>query len=253
LQDMDRSLYLQELIDAGITTFKIEGRLKDEDYVTNIVAYYRQKLDTLHPTPYTLHHYTYGFTPNPEKTFHRGATDYFLHGRTRPMANWDTPKSTGERITDICDLHPGDGLCFGDQGCSINAIENGKIIPNKPISIPTDVSLYRNLDIQFQRSLHAERRIPLDILFEEVREGFRLTYSSPLTCSEASSKLSTQVFAFRKDPAKSPERALQTIKEQLSKLGDTIYYAHQIDIKTQPYFIPISQLNLWRRTLLEHL
>ena len=104
LQDMDRSRYLAEMIEAGITTFKIEGRLKDRDYVTNIVAYYRQLLDqiiTANPnlqqasTPSVQ---TYNFTPNPAKTFHRGQTDYFLHKRTPQMANWDTPKSTGEKI-----------------------------------------------------------------------------------------------------------------------------------------------------------
>lgn len=238
LQDMDRSLYLQELIEAGVTTFKIEGRLKDADYVTNIVAYYRQKLASSKLST----QYTYTFTPNPEKTFHRGATDYFLHGRTRPMANWSTPKSTGERITDLRDLHPGDGLCWGDQGCQVNAVEHGHIVPNKPITIPQNTPLYRNYDIAFQRSLHAERRLPMDILFEEVPEGFRLTFNGV-----------SQVFANSKTPAKDPERALHTIREQLSKLGDTIYYVHQIDVNTAPYFIPVSQLNLWRRTLLEHL
>jgi len=250
LQDMDRSLYLQDLIDAGITTFKIEGRLKDADYVTNITAYYRQKLDELTDSP--THQFTYRFTPNPEKTFHRGATDYFLNGRTRPMANWDTPKSTGERISDIRQLHVGDGLCFGDRGCSINAIENGRIIPNKTISIPKDAPLYRNFDIEFQRSLHAERRLPVDILFEEVPEGFRLTYTvSSQTASL--SEVRSQIFAYKKEPANNPERALNTIKEQLTKLGETIYYAREVALQTAPYFIPISQLNLWRRTLLEHL
>jgi len=247
LQDLDRSLYLKDMIEAGITTFKIEGRLKDADYVTNITAYYRQQLDRF--TDSSTHRFTYGFVPNPEKTFHRGATDYFLHGRTRPMANWTTPKSTGERISDIQQLHVGDGLCFGDQGCSINAIENGRIIPNKPISIPKDAPLYRNFDIEFQRSLHAERRVPVDILFEEVPEGFRLTYK----VESRKSKVESRIFPCKKETAKSPERALQTIKEQISKLGDTIYYAHQIEINTKPYFIPISQLNLWRRTLTEHL
>jgi ABC-type cobalamin/Fe3+-siderophores transport system ATPase subunit len=98
LQDLDRSAWLQELIDAGVTTFKIEGRLKDADYVTNITAYYREKLDAF------CHQHSVisrSFTPNPEKTFHRGATDYFLHGRTRPMANWNTPKSTGEYIGEV--------------------------------------------------------------------------------------------------------------------------------------------------------
>ncbi|MCQ2331250.1 MAG: U32 family peptidase, partial [Paludibacteraceae bacterium] len=85
LQDMDRSLYLQEMIDAGVTIFKIEGRLKDADYVTNITAYYRQKLDAINPSRATqVAHQSiiWSFAPNPEKTFHRGATDYFLHGRT---------------------------------------------------------------------------------------------------------------------------------------------------------------------------
>jgi len=251
LQDMDRSLYLKDLMDAGITTFKIEGRLKDADYVTNIVAYYRQKLDQLTDAP--IHRFTYGFVPNPEKTFHRGETDYFMNGRTRPMANFLTPKSTGERITDIRDLRPGDGLCFGDQGCQVNAIENGRIIPNKPIAIPSDVPLYRNYDIAFQHSLHAERRVPLDIFFEEVEEGFRLSVTPIHRFPDSPMNRFTQVFAYDKEPAKNPERALNTIKEQLSKLGDTIYYARHIDILTQPYFIPTSQLNQWRRTLMENL
>ena len=87
LQDLDRSAYLQELIDAGVTTFKIEGRLKDADYVTNITAYYRERLNALGYT--NGHVYTRSFTPAPEKTFHRGGIDYFLHGRKPHMANWE--------------------------------------------------------------------------------------------------------------------------------------------------------------------
>ncbi|MCQ2310760.1 MAG: U32 family peptidase [Paludibacteraceae bacterium] len=251
LQDLDRSMYLQEMIDAGITTFKIEGRLKDADYVTNITAYYRQKLDAINSfgeavlTPSAeggLSSVHLNFTPNPAKTFHRGATDYFLHGRTRPMANWDTPKSTGERITDIHQLHPGDGVCFGDRGFYVNAVCDGKIIPNKPIAIPCDAVLYRNFDIEFQRSLHAERRIPVDICFEEIPNGFRLTIGDR-----------SAEFDYPKQPADNPERALLTVRQQLSKLGNTIYSPRQITIHTQPYFIPISQLNLWRRTLLDNL
>ena len=103
LQDMDRSLYLAELIEAGVTTFKIEGRLKDCDYVTNVVAYYRQLIDKLIDCNPTLQHsstksvYQYDFTPNPAKTFHRGQTDYFLHGRTPNMANWQTSRTTATR------------------------------------------------------------------------------------------------------------------------------------------------------------
>ncbi|MCQ2342100.1 MAG: U32 family peptidase [Paludibacteraceae bacterium] len=251
LQDMDRSIYLREMIDAGITTFKIEGRLKDADYVTNIVAYYRQKMDailsSLDMPPSTR--YTYSFTPNPEKTFHRGATDYFLHGRTRPMANWDTPKSTGELVTPHTQLHSGDGLCFEDRGFYVNAIQGGRIIPNKPIHIPAGTPLYRNFDIEFQRSLHAERRILTDILFEETPDGFRLTYTPCLAGHPAVSA----DFAYAKQPADNPERALTVMQQQLSKLGDTIYAVRHIQINSKPYFIPISQLNQWRRNLLEHL
>ncbi len=244
LQDMDRSLYLEQMIQAGVTTFKIEGRLKDKDYVTNIVAYYRQRLDALmaqhgeYAQGYTPHVYEYGFVPNPEKTFHRGGIDYFLHHRTAPMANWDTPKSTGEKVTDQTILHPGDGLCFGDQGFAINAIHNGHIVPNKPISIPHNVPLYRNLDVDFTRHLTAKRRIPVTIEMEEIPTGFRLRIGHR-----------SAEFVYPHQAAQHSERALATIREQLSKLGDTPYVAQSVVLRTQPYFIPISQLNQWRRQL----
>ena len=152
LQDMDRSLHLAQMIEAGVTTFKIEGRLKDRDYVTNIVAYYRQLLDQIIASNPNLQQastpsvQTYNFTPNPAKTFHRGQTDYFLHKRTPQMANWDTPKSTGEKIgrvvalrkDAICvqlqpniTLHNGDGICFEDKGFAINRVEGEWIYPNQ--------------------------------------------------------------------------------------------------------------------------
>ncbi|MBO4518777.1 MAG: U32 family peptidase, partial [Paludibacteraceae bacterium] len=148
LQDLDRSAYLQELIDAGVTTFKIEGRLKDADYVTNVTAYYRDLLDRFAERVKTASLkeqrpiYTRSFIPNPEKTFHRGAIDYFLHGRTRPMANWDTPKSTGEYIGEVLEargstlsvrlepgveLHNGDGLTVGSEGFNVNGVEGNLI------------------------------------------------------------------------------------------------------------------------------
>ena len=269
LQDMDRSQYLAELIEAGVTTFKIEGRLKDRDYVTNIVAYYRQLLDQLIDCNSELQHastpsiYQYDFTPNPAKTFHRGQTDYFLHGRTPNMANWQTPKSTGEKIgkvvatrhNAICvelahgiTLHNGDGICYGDKGFAINRIEGDWIYPNVRISDIGNrligTTLYRNLDNEFLRSLHAERRMPVDIRFEAVAEGYRLTIG----------KL-TATFEAEHQSASNPTRALQTIIQQLSKLGDTCFIAKDIQIfdgeeycsDSFPYFIPISQLNLWRR------
>ena len=247
LQDMDRSAYLQELIDAGVTTFKIEGRLKDADYVTNVVAYYREKLG------HNGSVYTRSFTPNPEKTFHRGATDYFLHGRAPHMANWNTPKSTGEYIGEVLEargntlrvrlkegivLHNGDGLTIGSEGFSVNGVEGSLIKINKtPESRYTGIPLYRNLDVEFTKNLKSERRIPVDILFCETENGFSLRIGDK-----------ERTFDYVKEPAKNAGKALDTIRTQLSKLGDTPYVARDIRIESQPYFIPISVLNEWRRT-----
>ena len=271
LQDMDRSLHLAEMIEAGVTTFKIEGRLKDRDYVTNVVAYYRQLLDQLIASNSTLKHastqsiYQYNFTPNPTKTFHRGQTNYFLHGRTPKMANWDTPKSTGEKIgkviatkhNAIClqlqpgiTLHNGDGICYEDKGFAINKIDGDWIYPN----IQSDnrypnvgTTLYRNLDVEFTRSLQAKRQIPVNIRFEAIADGYRLTIGE-----------STANFVAEHQPASNQERALQTIIQQLSKLGDTDFIANNIQVFAHeqvcsnafPYFIPTSQLNQWRREVI---
>ena len=268
LQDMDRSLHLAQMIEAGITTFKIEGRLKDRDYVTNIVAYYRQLLDQLLAANPNLQQastasiQTYNFTPNPAKTFHRGQTAYFLHKRTPQMANWETPKSTGEKIgrvvairkDAICvQLQPniilrnGDGICFGDKGFAVNHVDGEWIYPNQMPNIQRGTILYRNLDTEFLRSLQAKRQIPVDICFEVIPQGYRLTIGDKTTD-----------FVAEHQEAQNKERALQTIIQQLSKLGDTEFVVRTIQVinETQlcsevfPYFIPISQLNQWRRELM---
>ena len=268
LQDMDRSAYLQELIDAGVTTFKIEGRLKDAEYVTNITAYYREKLDRCAQRAKTAALkeqraiYNRSFEPNPEKTFHRGATEYFLHGRTRPMANWETPKSTGEYIGEVVEahgntlrvrlkkgvvLHNGDGLTIGSEGFNVNGVEGNIVKINKePVSIFSlkGRELFRNLDMEFTKSLKSERRIPVDIVLSETEEGFELSYRSDFSFQHS-------VFSYPHEPAKNAEKALNTIRTQLSKLGDTPYIAREIRIESAPYFIPISVLNEWRRTIVE--
>ena len=289
LQDLDRSAWLQELIDAGVTTFKIEGRLKDADYVTNITAYYREKIDNLTPTLSTRRGssslegrlggvYSRSFTPNPSKTFHRGATDYFLHGRTRPMANWNTPKSTGEYIGEVLEargntlrvhlqegvtLHNGDGLLMANgewangesTGFSVNGVEGNIVKINKALTnhqspitnhqspITNPIPLYRNNDVEFTKNLHSERRIPVDIVFRETENGFELSYRSAFSFQHS-------VFSYPKEPAKNEAKALDTIRTQLSKLGDTPYVAREITIESKPYFIPISILNEWRRQII---
>jgi putative protease len=256
LQDMDRSAYLAEMIEVGVSTLKIEGRLKDADYVTNVTAYYRELLDRLIPREGHLYHRT--FIPNPEKTFHRGGTDYFLHGRTPHMANWETPKSTGEYIGEVLtihgnrihirlkegiQLHNGDGLTMGSEGFNVNGVEGDIIVINKHLTHShCHLPLYRNLDIDFTKSLHSERRIPVDIVFSETEDGF---------CIRIGEK--EQTFIYPKELARNAEKALQTIETQLSKLGDSMYIAREVKIESKPYFIPISILNEWRRKVVKDL
>ena len=273
LQDFDRSAYLAELIDAGVTTFKIEGRLKDADYVTNVTAYYREKLDKWQNGQINDQIvndqmvnrgavYKSSFVPDPTKTFHRGATDYFLHGRTRPMANWDTPKSTGEYIGEVLEvrgntlrvrlkpgivLHNGDGLTIGSEGCNVNGVDGSLVKVNKALSGSryTDIPIYRNLDTEFIKSLHCERKIPVNIVLKENSDGFELSYTpidgrlTPLT------GIVGKGLSF--EPARDTEKALATIRTQLAKLGDTPYIARDVRVESKPWFIPISVLNEWRR------
>ena len=275
LQDLDRSAYLAELIEAGVTTFKIEGRLKDADYVTNVTAYYREKLDKWQNGQINDQIvndqmvnrgavYKRAFVPDPEKTFHRGATDYFLHGRTRPMANWDTPKSTGEYIGEVLEvrgntlrvclepgivLHNGDGLIIGSEGCNVNGVDGNIVRINKNLSFPLGEvgrgPLYRNLDTEFIKSLHSERKIPVNIVLKETSDGFELSYTpidsrlTPLT------GIVGKGLSF--EPARDTEKALATIRTQLAKLGDTPYIARDVRVESKPWFIPISVLNEWRR------
>ena len=277
LQDLDRSAYLAELIDAGVTTFKIEGRLKDADYVTNVTAYYREKLDKWQNGQINDQIvndqmvnrgavYKSSFVPDPTKTFHRGATDYFLHGRTRPMANWDTPKSTGEYIGEVLEvrgntlrvrlkpgivLHNGDGLTIGSEGCNVNGVDGSLVKVNKALSGSryTDIPIYRNLDTEFIKSLHCERKIPVNIVLKETSDGFELSYTpidgrlTPLT------GIVGKGLSF--EPARDTEKALATIRTQLAKLGDTPYIARDVRVESKPWFIPISVLNQWRRETLK--
>ncbi len=251
LHDMNRSDSIAELLAAGVTSLKIEGRLKDASYVRNVVAYYRQLLDRFfadNPTYCRASKgvHTWNFTPNPTKTFHRGGIDYFLHGRTSQMANFETPKSTGEyigkmterglRLAEGIELHNGDGLTYGDTGF---------YWPSKLTDIAPETLLYRNYDKAFQDALEAPnactRKLPVTILFRETEDGFSLQIGETI-CS----------FSYEKQDAKNALRAEQTVREQLSKLGDTPFLAEEVKIEwTKPYFLPISILNDWRRQVVE--
>ena len=169
------------------------------------------------------------------------------------MANWDTPKSTGEYVGEVLEakgntlrvrlkegvvLHNGDGLTVGSEGFNVNGVEGNIVKINKAISYQPSVfsPLYRNLDVEFTKNLHSERRIPVDIVLKETENGFTLRIGDK-----------ERTFDYVKEPAKNEAKALETIRTQLSKLGDTPYVAREVRIETKPYFIPISILNEWRR------
>ena len=168
------------------------------------------------------------------------------------MANWSTPKSTGEYIGEVLEahgntlrvrlepgvtLHNGDGLTIGSEGFSVNGIDGNIVKINKALEGRYNViPLYRNNDVEFTKNLHSERRIPVDIVFRETEDGFSLRIGDK-----------ERTFVYAHEPAKNETKAIETIRTQLSKLGDTPYIARDVRVESKPYFIPISILNEWRR------
>ena len=274
LKDLDQSDSLREMIDAGIHSFKIEGRLKDVEYVKNITAYYRKKLDAIIESDAGLQRSSAGktrffFEPNPEKGFRRGSTDYFLHGRHRGIFQPDTPKSMGEPIGKVTytgrnffemknyeQLNNGDGLCFINSqgeltGFRVNKVEGKQIFPANMPRLETGVFIYRNQDQAFDKILKgktSERKVAVDICFNETKSGFEIQ----LTDEDG---ISTTVhFEFEKQTAQKPENVSDNIKNQLSKSGNTIFEVRNIDINIQSmWFFPASTLGDWRRQAIEQL
>ena len=305
LRDMNNSKNLEELIDAGISSFKIEGRLKDADYVKNTTAYYRRAIDKIIERRSDLERASLGasmpsFEPNLEKSFSRGFTDYFLHGRQKGIDAPFTPKSMGEYIGEIkkidgkrltvklkegVALHNGDGLCFLDennelQGFNVNGVEGNVILCSKEMSpLPTvgrhdvkqavisseakrngdpsearaftageKISLYRNFDIVWQKSVdtsNGNRKLAIKLELCETTDGFKLSAVN----ENVSVCLQSQ-----KDVAKNPEKALETIRTKLSQWGDTKFSIESIDIQFDtPYFIPASVLGEMKRQLVVEL
>ena len=273
LKDFDASRHLHEMIDAGISSFKIEGRLKDIDYVKNITAYYRRQFDAiLEGSPRKASSSgktTFFFEPNPKKTFYRGATDYFLEGRKRDIWSFDTPKSLGEpigKVKDVwrnaismhnsqCTIHNGDGLCFlnkkGEfEGFRVNKVESGRLLPLNMPKIEKGTLVYRNSDVAFERILAgktAERKLAVTIKVSSQPTSLLLTIVD-------SDNISTSIeVGVSGEKANNPDKMLDTWRTQLSKLGGTIFEAQNIDLSAlgEPLFIPVSQIAEWRRQLVE--
>ncbi len=278
LKDFDASHHLLEMIDAGISSFKIEGRLKDINYVKNITSYYRRKFDAiLEGSPRRASSSgktTLFFEPNPKKTFYRGATDYFLEGRKRDIWSFDTPKSLGEPIGKVKDIWRnalslntksvianGDGLCYlnkkGEfEGFRVNKVESGRLLPLQMPKIEKETLVYRNSDVAFERILAgktAERKIGLHI---KVETQYIASQSQQHLCfsitdiDNISTSFETEISG---ELANNPNKMLDTWRTQLSKLGGTIFESHTIDLSAlnKPLFIPVSQIAEWRRQLVE--
>ena len=273
LKDLNLSGYLEELIDAGVSAFKIEGRLKDIPYVVNATAFYRQLLDTIlkkkklqKSSSGSIH---LNFEPNLEKTFNRGFTDYGLMGKLSGLGSIDTPKSVGEslgvvkKIEKSCfvidskqELHNGDGICFFDRqqnllGTTVNHVEGQKIYPQKINDIFTGQKIYRNFDCQFVRKLTAgaaERKIGLSIILKETQNSLILTGTD-----EDGNKAEIEITGDKK-PALKKETAKETFHNQLTRLGNTIFECSDLKFEMQDmYFMPASKLNDARRQLIEQL
>lgn len=276
LKDLDLSDSLGELLDAGVTSLKIEGRLKDVEYVKNITSYYRMKLDALIEASEGKYKRASSgktrilFDPDPEKSFRRSATTYFLHGRQQNISQPETPKSLGEPIGKVTaignnyielatskTLHTADGLCYlSDEGTLKGFLINGitgthRIIPHVMPELKPGVMLYRNQDHAFEKLLKgktAERKIAVAIRLKEYADGF------VLEMNDEDGVAVELLFSAEKQEARRAEGVEDNIRQQLGKLGSTPFEATHTDVELgQPWFLPASVLNEWRRTAVEQL
>jgi len=268
LKDFNLSDNLEEMIEAGVTSFKIEGRLKDEEYVSNVVSFYNKKLNEIILNRKDLKRsssgiVSLGFEPDLGKTFNRSYTTYFLKGRQRDILSF-SPKSVGKllgKVKEVFDDHfildneieinNGDGLCFFDKdnnlmGSNVNTVSGDKIFLNNMAGVEKRQSIYRNIDTGFLKSIKAERKIPLVFAFKEDEDGFSLTVED-----EGGNKGISKIKIEKKE-AEKKDKAVENIANQLSKLGETIYMAEKIEIEWEKaYFIPISKINEMRREAIE--
>jgi 23S rRNA 5-hydroxycytidine C2501 synthase len=275
LKDMNQSDNLALLAEAGISSFKIEGRLKDLSYVKNVTAWYRQQLDKVMEgqsqwQKASAGRCRYTFTPQTEKTFNRGATDYFLHGRQQAITSFQSPKFTGESVGSVkrvgdkwielnsqVEFNNGDGICFFNQrnelvGLRINRAEGIKLWFAEPVrQLFVGSQLFRNHDQSFEKLVEkksAERHIAVSLLLEEAEQGLKLTMTDEQDISASS------VIVLEKEPAGQPKRATQAMQDQLTKLGNTLFYATNVTVNwSQPWFVPASVINQLRRQTVEAL
>jgi len=277
IKDLDISDQIPNLIEAGIVSFKIEGRLKDIVYVKNNVSYLRQKLDSFLEGAGSDKYMkassgkcTYTFDSSLSRTFNRGYTDYFVNDRHNSIGSWESPKSKGQYIGKLIRtvgnayeiengelLNNGDGLCFINEnneadGIYVNKAENGKIYPNVLKEVKDGTFIYRNNDAAFikivEREDSAVRKLSTTLLLTETEKGFELI------ATDEDGNVSIVNLEHSKEQTKTGESIEENIKTQLAKTGFTPYTADEINIMfSQNWFLPISKINEMRRTVYDQL
>ena len=276
IKDFDVTDQIPNLIEAGIVSFKIEGRLKDIVYVKNNVSFLRQKLDAFleqNSDKYTKASSgkcTYTFDSSLDRSFNRGYTDYFVNERHQSIGSWESPKSKGQYIGKLIKtvgnsyqiengelLNNGDGLCFINEnneadGIYVNRAENGFVYPNVLKEIKEGTFIYRNNDAAFikvvEREDSAVRKISTKLLLSENENGFELK------ATDEDGNVSVVTLEHPKELTKNNESIEENFKINLAKTGFTPYNADEITIEfAQNWFLPISKINEMRRTVYEQL
>lgn len=269
VRDLNLSEHLGLLVDAGATSFKIEGRLKDERYIKNVTAFYRRLVDDLIASRSDAARSSYGqsdfdFEPDPSKSFTRGQTDYFFSGRRAGVASFDTPKAVGERVGRVlsvtsrdftldcdADLAPGDGICFGDSGTNVNAVSGRRITPNRMDGISPGTEIFRNCDLRFSRALdrsRTRRRLDAEARVRICSDRAELTFTRRDDGASVS-LVREGSFSAANDAAASES----SIGSCVSKSGDTPFRVVGVEIAGAGYFVPASVMTAMRREALERL
>ena len=272
VRDMNLSHRIGDLLDAGVTSFKIEGRLKDTNYIKNVVAYYRRAVDEALAVRPGFVRSSAGesvpdFTPDPSKSFARGESEYFFAGKRPGVASFDTPKAVGEYVGRVAkvfgngftllgeaDLAPGDGICFitphGVTGTNVNAAEGRRIVPNRMEGIVAGAEVYRNSDRLFNLRLERSRTrrvIPATAVAEVSAEGFAMTYTD---CEGVTASAARTVPL---DRAKNPGANASALRVQAMKSGDTIFAVRDAEVRGAEWFVPASLAAEVRREALSAL
>lgn len=275
LKDMCQLDRLGDLLEAGVCSLKIEGRLKDANYVKNVVATYSEALNAYiakHSDKFRRSSFgkcSYTFTPALEKTFNRGFTHYFFNGRQKDISSFNTPKAMGEYVGYVKEIRRGsfnvagtamfangDGLCFFNrqkklEGFRVNRVENNRLFPlTMPKNLEPGMALYRNNDIEFERAMQgktATRKLQVRFVVDVV-DG-KLTFTATDECGRSANVVLNET------PEKAQKSQHDNIVKQLEKLGNTVWTANEIYINNSAdeFFIPSSRLAAVRRELLEAL